>query len=206
MLVGSGRRQDGARERETVPGSAGSSSLGDVGDQRPGNPPPPSIGAGGKARQKQAGPSGRRCPRRASSGVGLRRDWEAPRTRVRGDPPAEPHRDAAHPASPSRLHRTRRRFWGGKGFSATSSSGVLMPVLFPRQLQIPRKCQRTRQPAFNQQEVTELRPQGADGGARVCVTIILNFFSFAQPLLLSPVRPLKASFVRFASCTQGLIP
>lgn len=202
MLVGSGRRQDGARERGTVPRSASSTSLGDVGDQRPGNPPPPSLGAGGKARQKQTGPSARRCPGRASSGVGLRRDREAPRTRVRSHPPAEPRRDAAHPASPL----DPPPFLGREGiFCASPAEGVFMPVLLPRQLQLPRKCQRTRPPAFNQQEVTELRPQGADGGARVCVTIILHFFSFAQPLLLSPVQPLKASFVRFASRTQGLI-
>lgn len=87
---------------------------------------------------------------------GLRRGRQqraAPRARVRRHPPgqgrgAEPCRGAARsrrvrrgapgrgpdPAAPPRLHRTRRRFWGGIfylwGGSAPTAEGLPMPALF----------------------------------------------------------------------------
>lgn len=95
-----------------------------------------------------------------------------------------PGRDAG-PDPPPRLRRTRRRFWGGI-FCAPTAEGLLMPVLFPWQLQIPGKYRKTQQPAFNQQEVTELLPQGGDGGVTVILIFLSFFFFFADRSLPSP--------------------
>lgn len=69
---------------------------------------------------------------------------------------------APDPASPPRLNGTRRCFGRGGVFCAPNAEGLLMPVRSPWQLQTPRKCHKTQPPAFHQQEVTELLPQGGE--------------------------------------------